>query len=231
MSEAARQEHDRRRALIEELVTRTVSEAATTVNDVDAVTGILIDLNRLAGDVTRPEIGPGAGRQIESLLRRLSAFAAQHPEAREYAAGMINRVNELAALGVTSDGGRGSGQTRRRDQANVEYFVRDGARGVRLVESRGTLKDFFVTREDFEHGVDAIAKTAKPDADFDEIHEQFVSGGGVELRSAYPLRVVLRFLRAHGLIRGARGKYSIGDQKSRSFRAKAKAAWDELPRR
>jgi len=108
------------RQVIERMVAHTVIQAAQFEGDANAITGILIDLNRLSAAVVLTDHSPDAGVIVESLLHRLGTVIARHSNAGEFATEMINAINELAAFGVTCGGPTAESTTiRRRGQANV----------------------------------------------------------------------------------------------------------------
>lgn len=117
-----------------------------------------------------------------------------------------------------------------RGRARTTYTIRKGARGVRLAESReGVEKKFYVTRQDYDAAVEALARTAADGASFDEIHQSFLEQGGSETTSGYPLRVVIRFLRSRTppLVEGLRRNYRITCP-PREFRYLAEQAWEAV---
>ncbi|MFA9480443.1 hypothetical protein ACERK3_19420 [Phycisphaerales bacterium AB-hyl4] len=140
----------------------------------------------------------------------------------------------MQAFAVESEGQiyasatRPSSPRRRRRTNTPTYTVRHGPRGERLVEHRpGSEKDFYVTRTDYDAAIKALAQTATPDVRFDQLHKAFLAAGGSPTKSAYPLRVVLRYLRNHQppLVMRRGGGYSL-TAKTKEFRQEAERLWD-----
>ena len=216
---------------LRQMTAAVVDLAAAAPDEAQTVTQVMLHVNQLSAILAGHTDAGDAHRVLNSLYGHLARLAGRGGSAAQHVQSLLVMLNELAASGsiYASPVPHRLPQARKAAGA-TRYAVRKGARGERLVESReGSEKDFYVTKQDFDAVVDALIRTARPHVRFEALHDAFLKAGGSNIKSAYPLRVVLRFLRQlqPPLIAGQRGSYSLA-VKGESFRKQAKQAWDRL---
>lgn len=211
---------------IREMTAAAVKLAAAVPDQTDTVTQVLLHLNQLSALLAGRAKAGEAPRVLNALYRHLAKLAGAGPEAAVHVQPLLDQLNQLAAAGQLHTA-KPRRSARGRGERNARYLVREGARGERLVETRpGSEKDFYVTKQDYDAAIRALARTADPHTRFEPLLNAFHTEGGTPTASAYPLRVVLRFLRQLDppLLTGQRGRYSLA-VKPTLFERRAREAW------
>jgi len=121
----------------------------------------------------------------------------------------------------------------RRGKFGMTYLIRRRSGVEQLVEHRAEAEtakrcNFYVSRSDYVAATRAMAEVREP-IGFQQLHDLYVKHGGRNLRSGFPLRVVLRFWRALDppLIQRRRARYSPAIEPS-VFEDRANEAWRSI---
>jgi hypothetical protein len=233
-----KEDDNNQQAAIRRMIRATASLASRLHSETEEIAEILLRLNQLAATSGGAPNAGSAGPILRGLFERLSRLAGRHPAENEYVQQMLDEITALAEAGQVwaepdpEPERAASAPPRQRSVKNAEYYLRRDGDTTRLVESRpGAMKDFHVTEKDFNHAIAALADVAGEEpASFQQIHDAFVQRGGSDVKSGYPLRVLLRFLRwlEPPLVERKRGRYRITQGSGEAFRNRAEKAMRQL---
>lgn len=217
--------------IIEQMSAAAVRLAVAAPDQADGVAQVLMHLNQLSAILGGAEHAGDPRRVLNSLYAQLGKLAAGGEQQAEAIHKIVGLLNQLAATGkiYARPVSPRKPKAPSSDTAPT-YLIRTSSRGQRLIEHRpASDNDFYVTAEDFRAAIQALVNTATPNVNFDPLYKAFLAAGGTNVKSAYPLRVVLRFLRSQKppLIAGQRGQYTM-TMPAEKFRKKARQAWDRL---
>jgi hypothetical protein len=152
---------------------------------------------------------------------------------------LISDLNRFAAtVGIWQAGPAGatvSGLSiprfgHRRADFTVTYRVRKRRDGQEVLfeEREGGRKNFAVTRKDYDAAVAALAELDLP-VTFNDLYTRFVAHGGSDVKSRYPLRVVLRFWLSGSPPLATKRRARV--EPSHDFKSSVANAWHEASRR